>query len=53
MDLGISPRVAPLLEQVRAYITNEVMPVEHEFLSRLGLGVPGSLPSAKLIFSKR
>ena len=40
MDLGISPRVAPLLEQVRAYITNEVMPVEHEFFEQIRVGSP-------------
>lgn len=40
MDLGISPRVAPLLEQVRAYITDEVMPLEKEFFQELRIGSP-------------
>ena len=40
MDLGISPRVAPLLEQVRAYITDEVMPLEKEFFHELRIGSP-------------
>ena len=40
MDLGISPRVAPLLEQVRAYITDSVMPVEPEFFEEVRKGSP-------------
>ena len=40
MDLGISPRVAPLLEQVRDYISTEVMPVEPEFFEEVRKGSP-------------
>lgn len=40
MDLGISDRVAPLLEQVRAYITDHVMPVEPEFFEEVRKGSP-------------
>lgn len=31
MDLGISPKVAPLLEQVRTFIQDEIVPVEPEY----------------------
>lgn len=40
MDLGISSRVASLLEQVRTYITDEVMPVEPEFFKEVRTGSP-------------
>ena len=40
MDLGISDRVAPLLEQVRNYITEHVIPVEHEFFDEIRKGSP-------------
>lgn len=40
MDLGISDRVAPLLEQVRNYIAEHVLPVEHEFFDEIRKGSP-------------
>ncbi len=40
MDLGISDRVAPLLEQVRAYINEHVLPVEDEFFEEVRKGSP-------------
>jgi len=40
MDLGISDRVAPLLEQVRNYIADHVIPVEHEFFAEIRQGSP-------------
>lgn len=38
MDLGISKNVAPLLEEVRNFITEEVLPVEHEFIAEISVG---------------
>ncbi len=38
MDLGISAKVAPLLEEVRAFIADEVLPVEMEFYADLDVG---------------
>ena len=35
MDLGISEKVAPLLERVRSFINEQVMPVEHEFVAEI------------------
>ncbi len=40
MDLGISPRVAPLLEEVRSYITEQVMPIEPAFFEEVRKGSP-------------
>ena len=40
MDLGISARLEPLLEQVRAYISDDVMPLEAEFFQELRTGSP-------------
>lgn len=40
MDLGISPRVAPLLEEVRGYITEQVMPIEPAFFEEVRTGSP-------------
>ncbi len=38
MDLGISKNVAPLLEEVRKFIANEVVPLEGEFLAEINVG---------------
>ncbi len=38
MDLGISANVAPLLEEVRQFIENEVVPLEGEYLAEIGVG---------------
>ena len=38
MDLGISDRVAPLLAEVKEFIDNEVLSVEHEFFEEVGVG---------------
>ena len=38
MDLGISANVAPLLEQVKRFIDDEVLSVEHEFIAEIGVG---------------
>jgi acyl-CoA dehydrogenase len=38
MDLGISANVAPLLEEVRRFIDEEVLPVEHEFYAEIDVG---------------
>ncbi|GIR71181.1 MAG: hypothetical protein CM15mP74_24320 [Halieaceae bacterium] len=35
MDLGISEKVAPLLERVRSFINERIMPVEHEFVAEI------------------
>ncbi len=36
MDLGISERIAPILEEVKNFIADEIMPVEEEFYSLIG-----------------
>ncbi|TDG12677.1 acyl-CoA dehydrogenase [Seongchinamella unica] len=38
MDLGISDRVAPLLAEVKEFIENEVLPLEHEFFEEVAVG---------------
>lgn len=38
MDLGISANVAPLLEEVRQFIDNEVMPIEQEYYDEIAVG---------------
>ncbi|GAB5451387.1 MAG: acyl-CoA dehydrogenase family protein [Halioglobus sp.] len=38
MDLGISTKVAPLLEEVRAFIADEVLPVEMDFYADIDVG---------------
>ncbi len=38
MDLGISSRVAPLLEQVRRFVSEEVAPLEQEYLQEVATG---------------
>ena len=38
MDLGISARVAPLLEQVRLFIAEEVLPLEAEYIKEIDTG---------------
>lgn len=38
MDLGLSPKVADLRERVADMISNEVLPLEEEFLSEVAVG---------------
>ena len=38
MDLGISDRVAPLLQEVKAFIDTQVLPVEREFFEEIAVG---------------
>jgi acyl-CoA dehydrogenase len=38
MDLGISDRIRPILEQVKQFITDEVIPVEKEYYDEIGNG---------------
>jgi acyl-CoA dehydrogenase len=38
MDLGISANVAPILEAVKRFITEEVDPVEREFIDEINVG---------------
>ena len=38
MDLGISAKVAPLLEEVRRFVSEEVVPLEHEYLQEVAAG---------------
>ena len=40
MDLGVSARVAPLLERVRAFIDEDILPVEPEYLAEVRVGSP-------------
>ncbi|MBN7798629.1 acyl-CoA dehydrogenase family protein [Parahaliea mediterranea] len=38
MDLGISPKIAPVLEQVKQFIADEIEPVEEEYLAEIDVG---------------
>ena len=38
MDLGISANVAPLLGEVKRFIEEQVLPVEHEFIAEIDVG---------------
>ena len=38
MDLGVSDRLAPILEEVKAFIRERVMPVDEEFMEEVGNG---------------
>ena len=38
MDLGISSNVAPILEAVKAYIDEQVRPLEEEYIHEIGVG---------------
>ena len=48
MDLGVSERVAPLLEQVRHFIREHILPVEHEFIAEIEVDDPFVLTSRQL-----
>lgn len=41
MDLGISKKVQPLLDQVRHMIRNDIMPLEEEYFSEVGKAAGG------------
>lgn len=43
MDLGVSERVAPLLERVRAFTETKILPVEGEFVAEIEVGDPWQL----------
>lgn len=45
MNLGMSERVRPLVEAVREFITEKVVPVDHEFLEEVGNGDRWTLTS--------
>ena len=38
MDLGVSDRVRPVLNAVRSFIDERVLPVDEEFLAEVGNG---------------
>ncbi len=38
MDLGISAKVAPLLREVKAFMAQEILPLEEEYLAEIGVG---------------
>ena len=48
MDLGISERVAPLLDAVRAFISERVLPVDEEFLAEVSIGDRWTLTERQL-----
>ena len=48
MDLGVSERVAPLLEQVRQFIQDHIVPVEHEFIAEIEVDDPFVLTRRQL-----
>ena len=38
MDIGISARLRPILDEVRRFIDSEILPLEHEFLAGIDTG---------------
>ena len=48
MNLGVSERVAPLLEQVRQFIHEQILPVEHEFIAEIEVDDPFVLTDRQL-----
>ena len=48
MDLGISDRVASLLEKVRQFIAEHIIPVEPEFIAEIESGDPFELTDRQL-----
>tara|TARA_R110002073_G_scaffold14482_4_gene59056 strand:- start:849 stop:2102 length:1254 start_codon:yes stop_codon:yes gene_type:complete len=38
MDLGISTRVAPILDEVKRFIEDEIVPVEHDYYTDIAVG---------------
>ena len=48
MNLGISDRVAPLLEKVRQFIAEHIIPVEPEFIAEIESGDPFELTDRQL-----
>ena len=36
MDLGMTAKVKPLVEKVRAMVREEIMPLEHEYEAEIG-----------------
>ena len=48
MDLGVSERVAPLLEQVRQFIHEQILTVEHEFIAEIEVDDPFVLTDRQL-----
>ena len=38
MDLGISDKVKPILEEVRDFIDTEILPLEHEYHEEISKG---------------
>ncbi|WP_339748401.1 acyl-CoA dehydrogenase family protein [uncultured Maricaulis sp.] len=49
MDLGISERVRPLIEQVRAMVRDEVLPLEEEYHTEVGKAPGGD----RFVFTER
>ena len=46
MDLGMTPKVKPLVEKVRAMVREEIMPLEEEYEAEVGKGGPLGLHQA-------
>ncbi|MEH6635410.1 MAG: acyl-CoA dehydrogenase family protein [Halioglobus sp.] len=38
MDLGVSKKIAPILEAVRHFMAEEIAPLEHEYISEISVG---------------
>ncbi len=47
MDLGMTPKVKPLVEKVRAMVRDEIMPLEEEYEAEVGKA------GARFVFTKR
>ena len=48
MDLGISEQVAPLLEKVRVFTEQHILPVEEEFVAEIEVDDPFVLTPRQL-----
>ena len=49
MDLGITPRVKPLIAAVAAMVRDEIMPLEHEYESEIGKSGDRFVPTARMV----
>ena len=43
MDLGVSERIAPVLEQVKTFIQEKISPLEREYYEQVAVGDRWSL----------
>ena len=52
MDLGISDKLKPILEEVTTLLISEILPLEQEYHREVVKAIAGLIPSARPKFSK-